>query len=230
MGAALVARRLSSRMAVAIGSRERAVARGLHPDVPRARYPAARHLDSGARDAPVLDHAGARPRPDVEQLRAGALHGTFRQDRARLLGHPDGHLPTRSALFGSPRVGASWEGFAVEQVLAAVRPSEAYFWATYGRAELDLLFVLNGMKFGVEMKFSEAPEVTRSMRIARDDLSLEHLWVVHPGRHSYQVDERISVYAITDIGELASDVDRRSRRRRSSSTAARRTRGATPRQ
>ena len=121
-------------------------------------------------------------------------------------------LPNRSALFGSPRVGASWEGFAVEQVLAAVRPSEAYFWATYGRAELDLLFVVNGMKFGVEMKFSEAPEVTRSMRIALDDLSLEHLWVVHPGRHSYQVDERISVCAITEVAELALDVVRRSRR------------------
>ena len=116
----------------------------------------------------------------------------------------------------------------MEQVLAAVRPSEAYFWATYGRAALDLLFVLKGKKFGVEMKFSEAPDVTRSMRIALDDLSLEHLWIVHPGRHSYQVDERISVCAITELAALAADIGRRARRRKSSSTAARPVPGAAP--
>ena len=123
-------------------------------------------------------------------------------------------LPDRRALLGSPRVGASWEGFALEQILAAVGPSQAYFWATYGRAELDLLFVVNGRKFGVEVKFAEAPEITRSMRIALDDLSLEHLWVVHPGRHRYQPDERITMCPIADVAILAEDVGHRSRSRR----------------
>ena len=122
-------------------------------------------------------------------------------------------LSNRQALFGSPRVGASWEGFAIEQVLAAVRPSDAYFWATYGQAELDLLFVLNGRRFGVEVKFSEAPEVTRSMRIALEDLSVDHLWVVHPGRHRYAVDARISAWPIAEIRGLAEDARRRSRLR-----------------
>lgn len=122
-------------------------------------------------------------------------------------------LSDRRALFGSPRVGASWEGFAIEQVLAAIRPSDAYFWATYGQAELDLLFMLNGRRFGVEVKFSEAPEVTRSMRTALDDLSLDHLWVVHPGRHRYAVDARISAWPIAEIPGLAEDARRRSRSR-----------------
>lgn len=120
-------------------------------------------------------------------------------------------LPDRCALLGSPRVGASWEGFAIEQVLAAVRPSEAYFWATHGGAELDLLFVVNGRRVGVEAKFSEAPAVTRSMRIALEDLSLDHLWVVHPGRHTYKADEQISVCAIPDLADLALAMRRRSR-------------------
>lgn len=120
-------------------------------------------------------------------------------------------ISDRRALLGTPRVGASWEGFAIEQVLDAVRPSEAYFWGTYGDAELDLLFIVNGRKFGVEMKFAEAPAVTRSMRTAIDDLALDHLWVVHPGAHRYDVDERISAWPIAEVQELAEDVRRRSR-------------------
>ena len=116
-------------------------------------------------------------------------------------------------LLGSPRVGASWEGFAIEQVLAAVRPSAAYFWATYGQAELDLFFVVNGRKFGVEVKFSEAPEVTRSMRIALADLSLDHLWIVHPGTHRYVADERITAWPIAEVPDLGDDVKRRARSR-----------------
>jgi predicted AAA+ superfamily ATPase len=119
----------------------------------------------------------------------------------------------RRALMGSPRVGASWEGFAIEQVLAVVRPSAAYFWATYGDAELDLLFVVNGRRYGVEAKFSEAPAVTRSMRTALDDLALDHLWIVHPGRQRYEADERITAWPATELPDLAEDVRRRARAR-----------------
>jgi hypothetical protein len=103
------------------------------------------------------------------------------------------------ALLAHPRAGASWEGFALEQVLLALRLSEAYFWATHGGAELDLLFFQRGRSYGVEVKFSEAPQVTKSMRSALADLQLEHLWVVHPGPNSYPVEENVTVCSIKDI-------------------------------
>lgn len=107
-----------------------------------------------------------------------------------------------SSLLAYPRVGASWEGFALEQVLQTVRVPEAYFWATHGGAELDLLFFYRGRSYGVEAKFSEAPVVTRSMRIALADLDLDHLWIVHPGPHSYPIDDKISSIALRDVGDL----------------------------
>lgn len=115
-------------------------------------------------------------------------------------------LHDRQALLGHPRVGASWEGFAIEQVLAAVRPSEAYYWGTHGGAELDLFFVVNGRRCGVEVKFSDAPTITRSMRTALDDLALDHLWIVYPGQHRYPVDERITAWPLADIAGLPAAV------------------------
>jgi len=123
-------------------------------------------------------------------------------------------LHDRHALLGHPRVGASWEGFAIEQVLAAVRPSEAYYWGTHGGAELDLFFIVNGRRYGVEVKFNEAPAITRSMRTALDDLSLDHLWVVHPGRHRYPVDERITALPIESVGELPAALRLEGRKRK----------------
>lgn len=107
------------------------------------------------------------------------------------------------SLLAHPRVGASWEGFVIEQVLQAIRPAEAYFWATHGGAELDLLLFHRGRRYGVEAKFSEAPAVTRSMHIALTDLELAHLWIIHPGPHSYGVEENISACAISDLSSLA---------------------------
>jgi predicted AAA+ superfamily ATPase len=115
-------------------------------------------------------------------------------------------LSDRHALLGHPRVGASWEGFALEQVLRAVSPHAPYFWATHGEAEIDLCFVLNGRRHGVEIKYAEAPRTTRSMRTAVADLGLHHLWVVYPGEHAYDVDRTISVWPLRDVGGLASRV------------------------
>ena len=127
--------------------------------------------------------------PKIYLRDTGLLHG--------LLG-----LPDWASLLAHPRVGASWEGFAIEQALRAIRPAEAYFWATHGGAELDLLFFHRGRRYGVEAKFSEAPEVTRSMHIALDDLALDHLWVLHPGPHTYPVHEKISVCSLADLVHL----------------------------
>lgn len=113
------------------------------------------------------------------------------------------NIPDQHTLLGHPKVGASWEGYVIEQVLSILRPTEAYFWATHGAAELDLLFFANGKRYGIEVKFSEAPEVTRSMHTALQDLGLEHLWVVYPGEQSYPVHERITVWPLHRIADLA---------------------------
>ncbi|MFT3801885.1 MAG: DUF4143 domain-containing protein [Burkholderiaceae bacterium] len=90
-----------------------------------------------------------------------------------------------------PRSGASWEGFALEQVLRLSQPDEAWFWATHGGAELDLMMVRGGRRIGIEFKRSDAPKLSRSMGIAFRDLSLDALYVVYPGNRRYPLAERI---------------------------------------
>lgn len=94
-------------------------------------------------------------------------------------------IGSRDALLAHPRSGASWEGFALEQVLRMARPDEAYFWATHQGAELDLLMFKGNRRVGVEFKRADAPQVTRSMRIAIEDLKLDALYVVYPGEHRF---------------------------------------------
>lgn len=84
-----------------------------------------------------------------------------------------------------PLCGASWEGFALEQVLRLAQPDEAYYWATHQGAELDLLLFKDGQRIGVEFKRSDAPRLTPSMRIALADLRLDALYVVYPGTQRY---------------------------------------------
>jgi uncharacterized protein len=110
--------------------------------------------------------------PKVYFRDSGLLHA--------LLDAPD--LPS---LLAHPRCGASWEGFALEQVLRLARPDEAYFWATHQGAELDLLMIHRGRRVGVEFKRSDRPTLTRSMHIAIEDLKLDALYVVHPGEHRF---------------------------------------------
>lgn len=111
-------------------------------------------------------------------------------------------IPDLLTLFGHPKVGASWEGFAIEQILRVVQPSGAYFWGTHSGAEIDLVFNLAGKRLGVEVKFNDAPTITASMRIAAKDLDLDHLWVVYPGKESYPLAENISTLPITRINEI----------------------------
>lgn len=113
-------------------------------------------------------------------------------------------IETHADLLAHPRVGASWEGFVIEQVLRVVRPADAYFWATHAGAELDLMFFHRGRRYGIEVKLSEAPTVTRSMRVAISDLGLEQLWVIYPGNTRYQADDRIAVLPVAEIATLPS--------------------------
>lgn len=98
-----------------------------------------------------------------------------------------------------PKVGASWEGFAVEEVLKAVRPEDAYFWATHQGAELDLLLFKHGRRVGVECKRMDAPTLTPSMRIAMNDLKLDRLIVIYPGERRYALADRVEVIPLVEL-------------------------------
>ena len=111
-------------------------------------------------------------------------------------------LPNLHVLTGHPRVGASWEGFALEQVLQTLKLSEAFFWATHSGAEIDLFFLAQGRRLAIEVKFNEAPHVTRSMHIALDDLALDHLWIIYPGQHAYPVHEQITVWPLREVAAV----------------------------
>ena len=102
-------------------------------------------------------------------------------------------------LEGHPKVGASWEGYAVEEVLKALAPTEAYYWATHNGAELDLLLFIRGKRIGIECKRADAPTLTPSMRIALHDLELDRLHVVYPGDRRYSLAANVDVVPIADF-------------------------------
>lgn len=91
-----------------------------------------------------------------------------------------------------PKLGASWEGFALEEIMRFHQPDEAYFYAVHSGCELDLFMFLRGRKVGVEFKRADAPRVTRSMLTVVSDLDLDELWVVYPGARSYALSEKIT--------------------------------------
>jgi hypothetical protein len=98
-----------------------------------------------------------------------------------------------------PKVGASWEGYAVEEVLKALRPDEAYFWATHQGAELDLLLFKRGRRIGIECKRADAPTLTPSMHIALADLKLDELRVVYPGKKRYTLAKKVEVVPLAEL-------------------------------
>lgn len=108
-------------------------------------------------------------------------------------------LPSLDTVLGHPKLGSSWEGLAVEHVLASLDARDAYFWATHGGAELDLFVPHRGKRLGFEVKFADAPRATRSMRVALHDLGLDHLWVVYPGSVPYAIDDRISAIPLEAV-------------------------------
>ena len=102
-----------------------------------------------------------------------------------------------------PRYGASWEGFALEQTLLAHGERGAYFYGTQRGAELDLLLLRRGRRWGFEFKCTDAPRTTKSMRVVLEDLGLEHLWVVYPGALEYPLAEEITALPLGNIGDLS---------------------------
>jgi len=131
--------------------------------------------------------------PKVYIRDSGLLHA--------LLGIPD-----LSVLQPHPKLGASWEGFILEQMLDRIGERHAYFWATHSQAELDLMLVSRGKNWGVEIKYQDAPGITRSMRFALTNLDLAHLWVIYPGTKRYAMDEHITAVPACEIPALATEL------------------------
>lgn len=139
---------------------------------------------------PWFENLGKRQvkSPKVYVRDSGLLHA--------LLG-----IDTRRDLERHPKVGASWEGYAVEEVLKAMQPDEAYFWATHQGAELDLLLFQRGRRIGVECKRKDAPVLTPSMRTALTDLKLDELRVVYPGEKRYALAGNVEVVPLAELAK-----------------------------
>lgn len=139
---------------------------------------------------PWFENAGKRiiKSPKVYIRDSGLLHALF-------------GMSAFAALEGHPKLGASWEGFALENLLSVLNERNAYFWATRGGAELDLFYIRGNERIGVEFKYSSAPTTTRSMHIAIEDLKLDHLYVVHPMPTRFPLTEKITAIGLYEAME-----------------------------
>lgn len=127
-------------------------------------------------------------RPKIYFRDSGLLHALF-------------SIVSLQDLHHHPKLGASWEGFALEQAIQHLnlQEEEVFFWATHGGAEIDFIFQRRGSRFGIECKYHEAPRKTKSMHIALDELALSHLWVIYPGGKEYLIDKKISVIPLQKL-------------------------------
>src|SRR2546423_5813999 len=145
---------------------------------------------------PWFENVGKRlvKAPKIYLRDSGLLHA--------LLG-----LRTRAEVLSHPRFGLSWEGFAMEQVIGILRAErDAYFWATHGGAELDLLIVRGGRRYGFEFKFADTPATTKSMRVAFADLKLETLFVVYAGDRNFRLDTKIEAVSLAKLADRIADL------------------------
>lgn len=108
-------------------------------------------------------------------------------------------IGTTAALHTHPKLGASWEGFALEEILYAVQPDEAYFYAVHSGAELDLFMLAGGRRIGVEFKREDAPRLTHSMQVALADLKLDRLNVIYPGNRRYRLNEKTEALPLREV-------------------------------
>lgn len=115
-------------------------------------------------------------------------------------------IDSMATLRAHPRYGASWEGFALEQVLALCGDRNASFWATQRGAELDLMLIRRGKRWGFEFKCTDGPRVTKSMHIALQDLGLERIWIIYPGNDRYRLHERIEALPLRQATDACREI------------------------
>ncbi len=110
-------------------------------------------------------------------------------------------IENHSELLKHPKLGASWEGMALEQVIKylKVENDDCYFWATQGGAELDLLVFKSSKKLGFEVKYTDSPKINKSMRIAMEDLCLDNLTIIIPGTEKFKLEANIEVCGIESL-------------------------------
>lgn len=137
-------------------------------------------------------HANLKKRqiksPKIYVCDSGLLH--------QLLG-----IDSMKNLFSHPKVGASWEGFVVEQVLTMVPYDEVFFWATHQGAEIDLILRRGDALYGIECKRADTPRITRSIRIALDDLKLKHVFVIYPGVQSFPLARQVEAVPLKALSK-----------------------------
>ncbi|HPJ13013.1 MAG TPA: ATP-binding protein [Caldisericia bacterium] len=110
-------------------------------------------------------------------------------------------IKTHAELYTHPKLGSSWEGFALEETVRSIEKeaNEVYFWSTQGGAEVDLFWMQGGKNYAAEFKFMDAPRLSRSMHVALEDLSLEHLFVIYPGHQEYPLNPRVTVLPLENF-------------------------------
>ncbi len=161
---------------------ELAASLGVAPNTARAWLDALEHTFMVRRLRPWHANLGKRlvKSPKLYFRDSGLLHALLGiHDAMQLLTHP--------------KLGASWEGFVIEEILRAGRPEEAWFYGVHGGSELDLLMIKDGRRIGVEVKRADAPTLTRSLQIAQADLGLDEIRVIYPGTRTYALSDTITV-------------------------------------
>lgn len=110
-------------------------------------------------------------------------------------------LQSSQEVLSSPKLGASYEGFVIHNIirLSGVPEKNFYFWKTHSGSELDLFWQYRGKNYGVEIKYMDAPKSTKSMHTVIEDLQLEKLTVIYPGRRAYHLSEKITVRPFTEV-------------------------------
>ena len=124
--------------------------------------------------------------PKIYVRDSGLLHALIKQK-------------TIEDISGHPKLGASWEGFAIEELIKFLQPDEVYFWNTFNQAELDLLILKDGKRLGYEFKYSYTPKITKSTHTALADLRLDSMTIILPGGDPYKIAEKIEVTGLPEL-------------------------------
>ncbi|HLD69679.1 MAG TPA: DUF4143 domain-containing protein, partial [Candidatus Omnitrophota bacterium] len=126
--------------------------------------------------------------PKIYFRDSGILHGLL-------------SIENKRGLLTHPKLGASWEGFALEEAVKSleIRENQAYFWGVHTGAEIDLIFEKNGRLYGMEVKYTQAPALTPSIKAAIEELSLKHVWVVYSGKQEYPLAQNVTAVPLSGL-------------------------------